>query len=79
MKKPKVIGYIVVSQDSGVYKLGSPGTDEGKSLWFGPGATLFPTRRRAYVAINKTKKYREENGYAWPWIDTSYIMAVYAA
>ncbi len=81
MKKIKPIGYIVVPSDKDhgrVYKLGAKGTDKAKSLWFGSGATLFTTRKRAATALKNTKKYRDEHGYRWEWIDTSYILAVYA-
>jgi hypothetical protein len=80
MKKSKPVGYIVVAPASGcsAYKLGNPDTDEAKSLWFGCDVTLFATRKRATRALTNTKKYREEHGYDWPWIDTSYVMAVYA-
>jgi hypothetical protein len=81
MKKSKVIGYIVLCQydTSGAYQLGTPGTDEEKSLWFGSYVTIFPTRDEAKKALKRTLKYRKENGYNWPWIDSSYVKEVRSA
>jgi hypothetical protein len=80
MKIQKPIGYIVVSATGGggVYKLGPPDSPERKSLWFGSVATLFSTRRSASRALVNTKKYRDAHEYNWPWIDTSYVLAVHA-
>jgi hypothetical protein len=80
MKMSKILGYIVVAPDSGVYCLSQKPTKEEEGvLWFGTYATLFSTRQQAKKAIATSKKYRKGTGYAWPWFDTSYVKAVVAA
>ena len=77
--KSKIIGYVVVSGDKsvpGVYSAGQYGTEEGKILWFGNGATLFPTRAIAKKFIERSKKYAETNGYSWDWLENSYPVQV---
>ena len=80
MKKRKVIGYVVVSDNPpgvGVYGLGlSSGAEERKVLWFGSYVTLFSTRARAVAALKRTRKYGDLYGCAWPWINTSFVKAV---
>jgi hypothetical protein len=64
MKRP-IIGY-VACDESGPLMLGLNCSKEERSvLWHGNATTVFPTRRAARLAIERTKAYASEHGYKW--------------
>ncbi|MCU1301750.1 MAG: hypothetical protein JWQ87_2034 [Candidatus Sulfotelmatobacter sp.] len=85
-RRGKIIGYFVHATE-GIFHEADRRKDvpevKGTTLWFGRGATLFPTRRVAKAAIARTKNFRQiyftNPEKYWPWIDRAWISEVRAA
>lgn len=67
--KHKTVGY-VVNGTAGPYLL------REKTLWLGSTGTLFKTRWSAKRALEVTKRFAEQKGYDWPWLNSSRVLRI---
>lgn len=77
MRNP-IVGYIVVSS-SGAHHAAPNEKGDQSTLWNGHGASLFPTRVAAKMALARTIQLRDRNLYGWDWYDDAEIVPVRAA
>lgn len=58
----ETVGYIVLDEDQPRWAMK---LDQQGVLWRGSTASVFPTRRHAYAAVDSTNRYATERGYKW--------------
>ncbi len=66
--KSKILGYVVIAKDGAPLSLGSYPDHPKKILWGGDGLTLFPTRKQAEGARQRSYEYGQETGWQ-TWLE----------
>jgi hypothetical protein len=78
--KKRIFGFVVYCEQGLFHLASAPKKNrDGRltrhgTLWFGGPATVFDSKRAAYRALDRTKRYRDE-GF-WPWFDSARVHSV---